>query len=172
MPTITKTVPNAEPAERATAALQIVLPVGWASWPLPGLERRSLRRGRFPGRCDVRRCQLHEPPGPLVGPAPRIDIARAHRDTMGISTITTGMGLALGQLGGAEASEALMAGVFEPTTVPGILSLGWWAAVVFTGWRLRRVFGRQKIEVEQAQPTTQAAPPTPVLRARCPWPTR
>lgn len=28
MSTFTKTVPNAEPAERATAALQIVLPVG------------------------------------------------------------------------------------------------------------------------------------------------
>ncbi|GHJ19164.1 hypothetical protein TPA0909_07780 [Streptomyces albus] len=97
---------------------------------------------------------------------PGIDIARAHRDTLGIATITTGMGLALGQLGGAEASEALLAGALEPTTVPGILSLGWWAAVAFTGWRLRRVFGRQKIQTE----TTEAVPantgdPRPVTLA-------
>lgn len=89
---------------------------------------------------------------------PGIDIARAHRDTLGISTITTGMSLALGQLGGADASEALMAGFLDPVTVPGILSLGWWAAVGFTGWRLRKVFGHRKVTVQG-----QSAPAAPGL---------
>ncbi|MER7316516.1 hypothetical protein [Streptomyces halstedii] len=155
MSTITKTVPNAEPAERAAAALQIVLPVG-VGILAPYLDPSAgayagagfLAGAAFAGANYMNRL------GRWAHQLPGIDIARAHRDTMGISTITTGMGLALGQLGGAEASDALMAGALEPTTVPGILSLGWWAAVVFTGWRLRRVFGRQKIEVKQT--------PTPV----------
>ncbi|MFI6055725.1 hypothetical protein ACIBCO_37285 [Streptomyces violascens] len=159
MSTSTKTVPTAEPAERAAAALQIALPVG-VGILAPYLDPNAavyvgagfLAGATFAGANYMNRL------GRWANQLPGIDIARAHRDTMGISTITTGMGLALGQLGGAEASEALMAGVLEPTTVPGVLSLGWWAAVVFTGWRLRRVFGRQKIEVEQAQPTAQAAP--------------
>ncbi|MFE3370014.1 hypothetical protein ACFXOK_10465 [Streptomyces sp. NPDC059173] len=159
MPTLTKTVPNAQPAERAAAALQIALPVG-AGILAPYLDPNAaayagagfLAGATFAGANYMGRL------GRWANQLPGIDIARAHRDTMGISTITTGMGLALGQLGGAEASDALMAGVFEPTTIPGILSLGWWAAVAFTGWRLRRVFGHRKIDVQQAQPTTQAAP--------------
>ncbi|WUT01728.1 hypothetical protein OHA46_33770 (plasmid) [Streptomyces sp. NBC_00708] len=159
MSTLTKTVPNAEPAERAAAALQVVLPVG-VGILAPHLDPNAaayagagfLAGATFAGANYMNRL------GRWANQLPGIDIARAHRDTMGISTITTGMGLALGQLGGAEASDALMAGAFEPTTVPGILSLGWWAAVVFTGWRLRRVFGRQQIEVEQAQPTVQTTP--------------
>ncbi|MEV3999146.1 hypothetical protein AB0K62_26290 [Streptomyces halstedii] len=158
MSTITKTVPNAEPAERAAAALQIVLPIG-AGILAPYLDPSAgayagagfLAGATFAGANYMNRL------GRWANQLPGIDIARAHRDTMGISTITTGMGLALGQLGGAEASDALMAGALEPTTVPGILSLGWWAAVVFTGWRLRRVFGRQKIEVEQAPTQVGAA---------------
>ncbi|WP_030792596.1 hypothetical protein [Streptomyces sp. NRRL S-920] len=171
MSTITKTVPNAEPAERAAAALQIALPVG-VGILAPYLDPNAaayvgagfLAGATFAGANYMNRL------GRWANQLPGIDIARAHRDTMGISTITTGMGLALGQLGGAEASEALMAGAFEPTTIPGILSLGWWAAVAFTGWRLRRVFGHRKIVVEQAQPTGQAAPanigaPAPVSLA-------
>ncbi|MBB1252559.1 hypothetical protein H3146_04105 [Streptomyces sp. OF3] len=159
MSTITKTVPNAEPAERAAAALQIVLPVG-VGILAPYLDPNAaayvgagfVAGATFAGANYMNRL------GRWADQLPGIDIARAHRDTMGISTITTGMGLALGQLGGVEASAALMAGALQPTTVPGLLSLGWWAAVVFTGWRLRRVFGRKKIEVPQAQPTGQAAP--------------
>ncbi|MET9466588.1 hypothetical protein ABZY44_17625 [Streptomyces sp. NPDC006544] len=159
MSTITKTMPNAEPAERAAAALQIALPVG-VGILAPYLDPNAaayvgagfLAGATFAGANYMNRL------GRWANQLPGIDIARAHRDTMGIATITTGMGLALGQLGGAEASEALIAGAFEPTTVPGILSLGWWAAVGFTGWRLRRVFGRQKIKEGQTQPTGQAAP--------------
>ncbi|GAA1923980.1 hypothetical protein [Streptantibioticus ferralitis] len=157
MSTITKTVPKAEPAERAAAALQIVLPVG-VGILAPYLDPNAaayvgagfLAGATFAGANYMNRL------GRWANQLPGIDIARAHRDTMGISAITTGMGLAVGQLGGAATSDALMAGVLEPTTVPGVLSLGWWAAVVFTGWRLRRVFGRQKIEVEQAP--TQVGP--------------
>ncbi|AXU16805.1 hypothetical protein [Streptomyces clavuligerus] len=171
MPTLTKTVPNAEPAERAAAALQLALPVG-VGILAPYLDPNAaayagagfLAGATFAGANYMNRL------GRWANQLPGIDIARAHRDTMGISTITTGMGLALGQLGGAEASEALMAGFLKPVTVPGILSLGWWAAVGFTGWRLRRVFGRRKIEVAPAQPTGQAAPantggPAPVSLA-------
>ncbi|MGK4909709.1 hypothetical protein [Streptomyces albus] len=166
MPTTTTTVPRAEPAERAAAALQIALPVG-VGILAPSLTPDAaayagagyLVGATFTGANYMNRL------GRWANRLPGIDIARAHRDTLGIATITTGMGLALGQMGGAEASEALLAGALEPTTVPGILSLGWWAAVAFTGWRLRRVFGRQKIQTE----TTEAAPantdPRPVTLA-------
>ncbi|MFL0396879.1 hypothetical protein [Streptomyces albus] len=167
MPTTTTTVPRAEPAERAAAALQIALPVG-VGILAPSLTPDAaayagagyLVGAAFTGANYMNRL------GRWANRLPGIDIARAHRDTLGIATITTGMGLALGQLGGAEASEALLAGALEPTTVPGILSLGWWAAVAFTGWRLRRVFGRQKIQTE----TTEAVPantgdPRPVTLA-------
>lgn len=167
MPTTTTTVPRAEPAERAAAALQIALPVG-VGILAPSLTPDAaayagagyLVGATFTGANYMNRL------GRWANRLPGIDIARAHRDTLGIATITTGMGLALGQLGGAEASEALLAGALEPTTVPGILSLGWWAAVAFTGWRLRRVFGRQKIQTE----TTEVAPantgdPRPVTLA-------
>ncbi|MCW7991151.1 hypothetical protein XF35_39570, partial [Streptomyces platensis subsp. clarensis] len=159
--TITKTVPNAEPAERAAAALQVLLPVG-VGILAPFLDPNAaayagigfVAGATFAGANYMNRL------GRWANQLPGIDIARAHRDTMGISTITTGMGLALGQLGGAEATDALLAGALEALSIPGILSLGWWAAVVFTGWRLRRVFGRRKVEVEQtqAQQAVQAAP--------------
>ncbi|MFD3909095.1 hypothetical protein ACFXOL_24460 [Streptomyces californicus] len=159
MPTLTKTVPNAAPAERAAAALQVVLPVG-VGVLAPFLDPNAaayvgagfLAGATFAGANYMNRL------GHWANQLPGIDIARAHRDTMGMSTITTGMGLALGQLGGAEATDALMAGALEPTTIPGILSLGWWAAVVFTGWRLRRVFGNRKITVEQPQAPGPAVP--------------
>ncbi|PVC81559.1 hypothetical protein [Streptomyces sp. CS014] len=169
MSTITKTVPNAEPAERAVAALQIALPVGVGILaPYLDPNAAAYAAAGFLAGATFAGANYMNGLGRWADQLPGIDIARAHRDTMGISTVTTGMGLALGQLGGAEASEALMAGVFEPTTIPGILSLGWWAAIGFTGWRLRRVFGRQKIEV--AQPTGQITPantggPAPVSLA-------
>lgn len=151
MSTIVKTVPKAEPAERATAALEVVLPVG-VGILAPHLDPNAavyvdaafLACATFAGANYLNRL------GHWANQLPGIDIARAHSETMGLSTITTGMGLISGQLGGSGTSEALMAGVLEPITVPGILSLGWWAAVVFTGWRLRGVFGRRKVEVAQA----------------------
>ncbi|MFJ5098989.1 hypothetical protein [Streptomyces sp. NPDC088557] len=171
MSTLTTTVPNAEPAERAAAALQIALPVG-VGILAPYLDPNAaayagagfLAGAAFAGANYMNRL------GRWANQLPGIDIARAHRDTMGMSTITTGMGLALGQLGGAEASDALLVGALEPVSIPGILSLGWWAAVGFTGWRLRRVFGRRKVELAPAQPAGQAAPantgtPAPVSLA-------
>lgn len=173
MSALTKTMPNAEPAERAAAALQIALPVG-VGVLAPFLDPNAaayagagfLAGATFAGANYMNRL------GHWANQLPGIDIARAHRDTMGMSTITTGMGLALGQLGGAEATDALMAGALEPTTIPGILSLGWWAAVVFTGWRLRRVFGNRKITVEQPQPPGPAVPVNSGAPARSPSPTR
>ncbi|MER6917094.1 hypothetical protein ABT354_36100 [Streptomyces sp. NPDC000594] len=157
--TITKTVPNSAPAERAAAALQVVLPVGVGILaPFLDPDAAAYAALGFVAGATFAGANYMNRLGRWADLLPGIDIARAHRDTMGISTITTGMGLALGQLGGAEASDALMAGALEPTTIPGILSLGWWAAVVFTGWRLRRVFGRRRIVVEQAQPPVQAVP--------------
>ncbi|MEU3262142.1 hypothetical protein ABZ694_30905 [Streptomyces albidoflavus] len=169
MSTTTSTVPKAEPAERAVAAIQVVLPVG-VGLLAPNLDPNAaafvgagfLAGATFAGANYMNRL------GSWASQLPGIDIARAHRDTMGISTITTGMALAVGQLGGAQTSEALMAGLLEPATVPGILSLGWWSAVAFTGWRLRRVFGREKVEVEDApaQPgPANAGPVSPVSLA-------
>lgn len=158
-PTLTRTVPNAEPAERAAAALQIALPVGVGLLaPLLDPSAAAYAGAGFLAGATFTGANYMNRLGRWASQLPGIDIARAHRDTLGISTITTGMSLALGQLGGADASEALMAGFLDPVTVPGILSLGWWAAVGFTGWRLRRVFGHRTVEVQG-----QSAPAAPGL---------
>lgn len=92
---------------------------------------------------------------------PGMDIARAHRDTMGISTLTTGMAIGLGTVGGPEVTDALMAGWWNIATqpIPGILSLGWWFGVGLVPLKLRRVFGRKRpTAAPHGTPVNQAAP--------------
>ncbi|WP_030756591.1 type IV secretory system conjugative DNA transfer family protein [Streptomyces sp. NRRL F-5135] len=82
-------------------------------------------------------------PPELTDNLPAGDIVRAHRSPMFISTLTTGMSLGLGTLRGLDGTDALMAGILNPASIPGIVSLGWWAAVALVPWKLRKVLARK-----------------------------
>jgi hypothetical protein len=99
------------------------------------------------------------PPG-LQNHLPAADILRAHRTPLAISTLTSGMALALGVLQGPDGADALLAGFLTPLSVPGIVSLGWWAAVGFVPLKLRKVLGRVRI-TKQPAPAADAPSPTP-----------
>ncbi|WP_097865798.1 type IV secretory system conjugative DNA transfer family protein [Streptomyces sp. rh34] len=81
-------------------------------------------------------------PPALRANLPAADIAEAHRGPLFISTLTTGTALAMGTLMGPEGSDALMAGILDQPTIPGIVSLGWWAAVALVPFKLRNVLRR------------------------------
>ncbi|MFI2031897.1 type IV secretory system conjugative DNA transfer family protein [Streptomyces buecherae] len=169
MSTTHQSVPNAQPAERAAAITQVALPIG-AGLLAPMLDPNAaaasavgfLAGATFAG-ANYMNCL-----GRWANALPGMDIARAHRDTMGISTITTGMSLSLGLVEGADGSDMLMAGALDPISVPGILSLGWWAAVGLVGCRLRRVFGKHQVALQQQTPpaTANTAVPAPVTPAQ------
>lgn len=95
------------------------------------------------------------PPG-LDRYLPAADIINAHRQPLFISTITTGTALALGTLGGPAGADALMAGILNPASIPGIVSLGWWAAVALVPLKLRNVLRRP----HKATPHTTPGTPT------------
>ncbi|MFK0288350.1 hypothetical protein ACIQVL_48940, partial [Streptomyces sp. NPDC090499] len=111
------------------------------------------------------------PPG-LEHHLPGTDILRAHRTPLAISTLTTGIALALGALQGANGSDALMAGVLgiADNPIPGIVSLGWWAAVALVPLKLRRVLGTVRAPKTSPGPAQQPAqatgPAAPVTRAQ------
>lgn len=95
------------------------------------------------------------PPG-LVGNLPAADIVQAHRSPMFISTLSTGMALAMGTLMGPDGADALMAGILNPPSVPGIVSLGWWAAVGLVPFKLRKVLARKTKARRSGQAETNA----------------
>ncbi|MFG2532724.1 type IV secretory system conjugative DNA transfer family protein [Streptomyces sp. NPDC048516] len=82
-------------------------------------------------------------PRGLAANVPAADIMQAHRSPMFISTLTTGMALGMGTLMGPEGADALMAGALDQPSIPGMVSLGWWAAVGLVPWKLRNVLGRK-----------------------------
>ncbi|WP_223772464.1 hypothetical protein [Streptomyces sp. 135] len=82
-------------------------------------------------------------PAQLAQELPGADILAAHRTSLGISTLTTGMALGIGTLLGGQGADALMAGVLTLPSVPGIVSLGWWAAVALVPYKLRKVLARK-----------------------------
>ncbi|MER5277796.1 type IV secretory system conjugative DNA transfer family protein [Streptomyces sp. NPDC002809] len=81
------------------------------------------------------------PPG-LTQHLPAADVLEAHRTPLFISTVTAGTALAMGTLLGPDGSDALMAGILNPLSIPGIVSLGWWAAVSLVPLKLRNVLRR------------------------------
>lgn len=93
-------------------------------------------------------------PNHLLHQLPAGDIIRAHRSPLFASTLTTGMALGTGTLMGPQGADALMAGALTLPSVPGIVSLGWWAAVALVPYKLRRVLARQR-----KPKTPTAAPP-------------
>jgi hypothetical protein len=94
-------------------------------------------------------------PEHLMHQIPAGDVIRAHRSPMFVSTLTTGMALGMGTLGGPHGTDALMAGVLAMPSLPGIISLGWWTAVGLVPLKLRTVLSRKN----KPAPTTAA--PTP-----------
>ncbi|MFE1767203.1 DNA translocase FtsK [Streptomyces angustmyceticus] len=86
---------------------------------------------------------MNRVPQALADSIPAADIMQAHRSPLFISTLTTGLALAMGTLGGPEGADTLMASILNQPSVPGIISLGWWAAVGLVPIKLRNVFGRK-----------------------------
>ncbi|MEV3996732.1 type IV secretory system conjugative DNA transfer family protein [Streptomyces halstedii] len=105
------------------------------------------------------------PPG-LAHHMPAGDIVRAHRTPLFISTLTTGTALAMGTLLGPDGADALMAGVFDQPSIPGIVSLGWWAAVALAPLKLRNVLRRPRTTQTSgpAAPAAIAAPADHIVR--------
>lgn len=84
-------------------------------------------------------------PHALTTHLPASDILTAHRTTLGISTLTTGMAYALGTFGGPAGTDALMAGWLDPShLVPFIESIGWWGATLLVPYKLRRILRRPR----------------------------
>ncbi|MFB7359595.1 hypothetical protein [Streptomyces gardneri] len=96
-------------------------------------------------------------PGAVLAQIPGADIIRAHRSPMFASTLTTGMALALGTLGGPNGADALMGGILGLPSIPGILSLGWWAGVMLVPFKLRTVLRRARRQDPAAHPGAPAA---------------
>lgn len=168
MPTTpTQVVPIAEPAERFAAMGQVLVPIGAGILaPMLDPEAAAAAGVAFMAGATFAGANYMNRLGQWASALPGIDIARMHRDTMGISTITTGMALGLGILGGPEATDLLMVGLVSPVSVPGILSLGWWTAVGLTALKLRRVFGRRAVQAAPAAAlVTNVGPSAPVTLA-------
>ncbi|MFD7855158.1 hypothetical protein ACFV6B_12855 [Streptomyces microflavus] len=83
------------------------------------------------------------PPG-LTHHLPAADIIEAHKQPLFISSLATGIALGVGTLGGPNGADALMAGILDPLSIPGIVSIGWWAAVTLVPLKLRKVLTRPK----------------------------
>ncbi|MDX3527155.1 type IV secretory system conjugative DNA transfer family protein, partial [Streptomyces sp. ID05-39B] len=81
-------------------------------------------------------------PNGLTDHLPAADILTAHRTTLAITTVTTGMSLGLGILQGPAGTDAIMAGFLDPASIPGIVSLAWWTAVAFVPWKLSKLLRR------------------------------
>jgi hypothetical protein len=101
-------------------------------------------------------------PAGLIGNLPAGDIVQAHKSPMFISTLTTGMALGMGTLMGADGADALMAGFLGLPSIPGIVSLGWWAAVALVPLKLRTVL-RRKPKAAPAHPGLPTQPAMPTL---------
>ncbi|MFF7527352.1 type IV secretory system conjugative DNA transfer family protein [Streptomyces pseudovenezuelae] len=153
MSTNTRTAPRAEPAERAAAIGQTLLPIATGALaPMLDPSATALAGGLYLAGAAFAAANFTGHLGAWADNLPVIDIARKHRDTIGISTITTGMALGLGMIGGPEATDLLMAGATQigAHPLPGILSLGWWGAVILLPIKLRRVLGWHKTKAAPA----------------------
>jgi len=144
--TNTQSAPRTDSAERFVALTQSLTPIATGIIaPLLNTSAAVGASGAFLAGASLAGANYMGRLGTWADDLPAIDILRGHRDTLGISTLTTGMALALGVTGGPEATDLLMAGALNPATIPGILSLSWWAAVAVVPFKLRRVLGRRRI---------------------------
>ncbi|WP_331746873.1 hypothetical protein [Streptomyces sp. NBC_00842] len=101
-------------------------------------------------------------PAALADNLPGSDIVQAHRSTLFTSTLTTGAALAVGTLTGADGADALLLGFTTMPSIPGIVSLGWWAAVALVPLKLRKVLRRAP---KPARPAPSSPAGTPAQAA-------
>lgn len=94
-------------------------------------------------------------PDTLTRQLPAGDVLRAHRLPMFISALTTGTALAMGTLSGSDGADAVMAGFLNPVSIPGIVSIGWWAATALVPYQLRGILRRPR---HRRRPTPAGAP--------------
>ncbi|MFE5483000.1 type IV secretory system conjugative DNA transfer family protein [Streptomyces sp. NPDC056527] len=98
------------------------------------------------------------PPG-VLGNLPAGDIIAAHRSTLLASTLTSGIALSLGTLAGPAGADTLMGGILTLPSIPGIVSLGWWAAVALVPLKLRGILRRPRHAPQpSAGPAARAVP--------------
>lgn len=166
----TQTQPNAAPPERFAAAVQVLIPIGaGVIAPMLDPNAAAVAGAAFLAGATFASANYMNRLGGWANELPGMDIARKHRDTMGMAAMTTGMALGLGIIGGPEATDLLMAGIAHPISapIPAILSLGWWCGVGLTGFKLRRVFGRRAIKAPHAatQSGMNQGPAAPVTLA-------
>jgi hypothetical protein len=92
------------------------------------------------------------------------DILTAHKTPLFIGTLTSGLALAMGTLAGPQGADALMAGFLNvpANPIPGIVSLGWWAAVALVPVKLRKVLRRTRGPRTALIPTRPVPPPPAV----------
>ncbi|MEW2393054.1 type IV secretory system conjugative DNA transfer family protein [Streptomyces venezuelae] len=148
----TATAPRAATAERTAALAQCLAPLATGALaPLLDSNAAALAGTAYLGTAAFVAVNYMNRLGRLTDHLPGMDILRQHGSTMFVSGVTTGMALGLGTLGGPEAADALLAGAATFPSVPGIVSLGWWAAVGLVPYKLRRVLGRRKTTPQHGQ---------------------
>ncbi|MET8585758.1 hypothetical protein ABZX39_33545 [Streptomyces collinus] len=111
-------------------------------------------------------------PDRLYNVLPAGDVLRGYRVPNFIAHTTTAVALGMGTLAGPQGTEALLGGITQIATapVPGIVSLGWWAATLLVPYQLRRVLGlgrrrRASPATDPALPAPPGMPPIPATEA-------
>lgn len=145
MSTNATTTPRSTTTERTVALAETFAPIttGILAPLLDGGAAFTTTMAYGVGAAFVAANYMNRIPANLLHQLPGHDIVTAHRTTMGISALTTGMALAIGTLQGTKGTDALMAGILTMPSVPGILSLGWWAAVGLVPFKLRKILARK-----------------------------
>lgn len=165
MSTPATTTPRAASTERAIALATTVAPVATGILA-PFLDggaafTATVAYGGAAGFMAAN--YMNRLPRAVASNLPAGDIVQAHRSPLFISTLTTGMALGMGTLMGAEGADALIAGALTLPSIPGIVSLGWWAAVALVPLKLRRVLrrrhGRRRPAALLAAQAGSVAPP-------------
>lgn len=163
MSTPTATTARATSTERAVAIATSVAPVavGVAAPFLDSGAAFTAAIAYGTGAGFLAANYMNRLPDNLIHQLPAGDIVRAHRSPMFISTLTSGMALGAGTLMGPAGADALMAGVLTLPSIPGIVSLGWWAAVALVPYKLRNILGRNRTPAPAAAVPVPADMPAP-----------
>lgn len=170
MTTNATTTPRATSAERTAAIVTTAAPVA-VGLVAPFLDGGAALTAAiaYAGAASVTALNYFERlPQALTDNLPAEDIVQAHKTPLFICTITTGMSLGMGSIMGPDGADALMAGMLDPMSIPGIVSLGWWAAVALVPWKLRNVLGRKPkaATLVQGAPVGAPAPALPLTGAQ------
>lgn len=146
----TTTTPRAAGTERGIALATSAAPVvtGLLAPFLDGGAAAAADCGFVAATAFTAANYMNRIPQDVIEQLPAGDIVRAHAGPMFLSAITSGMAVSMGTVLGPAGADTLMAGVLTVPSVPGIVSLGWWAAVALVPYKLRRVFGRKVLRME------------------------